>query len=264
MSKSLEEVQAFWETAAEAPLDADGLRPTARDPYLQEALEGLIEARLEGGRLLDVGCGDGLSTLRFADRVDSVLGIEFVQGFVEMARENAVRQEKAAARFEQGDVMNLAPVRDEHGRFDVAVCIRVLINLATWENQAAGLREIAECLEPGGLLFISEGWIEGMEGINRRRLAMGLSDMGKAEYNILMPRADFEAEAARYFTVEDYLPLGFYLFASRVLLPVSVAPEQPRHNDSLNRLACEFQLRGAVGNEFADCDYAGIYILRRK
>lgn len=264
MSKSLQEVQAFWESAAQAPLDADGLRPTARDPYLQEALEGLIENRLEGGRLLDVGCGDGLSTLRFADRVDSVLGVEFAPGFVEMAKENARHQGKTEVRFEQGDVMDLAPVRERNGRFDVAVCLRVLINLATPENQATGLSEIAECIEPGGLLFISEGWIEGMAGINRRRLAMGLSDMGKAEYNILMPRAEFEAEAAKHFTIEDYLPLGFYLFTSRVLLPVSVAPEQPRHADPLNRLACEFQLRGAVGNEFADCDYAGIYVLRRK
>ena len=89
ITKSLEEVQEFWQVAAKAPLDADGLRPTARDPYLQEALETLIEARLDGGRLIDVGCGDGLSTLRFAPRVDSVIGVDFVQGFVDQARRNA-------------------------------------------------------------------------------------------------------------------------------------------------------------------------------
>jgi 2-polyprenyl-3-methyl-5-hydroxy-6-metoxy-1,4-benzoquinol methylase len=263
ITKSLEEVQEFWQIAAKAPVDADGLRPTARDPFLQEALETLIEARLDGGRLIDVGCGDGLSTLRFAPKVDSVLGVDFVQGFVDQARRNAAEQGKDV-RFEQADVMDLAPVRERHGRFDAAVCIRVLINLATPENQARGLSEIAQCLEPGGLLFISEGWQEGMDGINRRRLALGLPDMGKAEYNILMPRAEFEAEAERHFTIEDYLPLGFYLFTSRVLMPSYVAPEAPRHTHDLNRLACEFQLRGAVTGEFADCDYAGIYVLRRK
>jgi hypothetical protein len=166
--------------------------------------------------------------------------------------------------FEQADVMDLAPVRERHGRFDAAVCIRVLINLATAENQARGLAEIAECMEPGAILFISEGWQEGMDGINRRRLALGLADMGKAEYNLLMPRAEFEAEAERRFTIEDYLPLGFYLFTSRVLLPAYVAPEPPRHTHDLNRLACEFQIKGSVTDEFADCDYAGIYVLRRK
>lgn len=263
ITKSLEEVQEFWQIAAKAPLDSDGLRPTARDPYLQEALETLIEERLPGGRLIDVGCGDGLSTLRFAPRADSVVGVDFVQGFVDQAKRNASEQGRDV-HFEQGDVMDLAPVRERHGRFDNAVCIRVLINLATPENQAKGLGEIAECIEPGGLLFISEGWQEGMDGINRRRLALGLPDMGKAEYNILMPRAEFEAEAERYFTIEEYLPLGFYLFTSRVLLPAYVAPEPPRHTHDLNRLACEFQLRGAVTGEFADCDYAGIYVLRRK
>lgn len=263
-TKSLQEVQEFWQTAAQTPLDADGLRPTARDPYLQDALEALIEERLQGGRLLDVGCGDGLSTLRFAERVDSTLGVDFVPGFVDLARRNAVEQGKEVVRFEQADVLDLAPVREQHGRFDSAVCIRVLINLATPENQARGLSEIAQCLEPGGLLFISEGWTEGMAGINRRRLAIGLSDMGQAEYNILMPRAEFEAEAARHFTVQDYLPLGFYLFTSRVLLPAYVAPELPRHTHALNKLACALQLRGSVTDEFADCDYAGIYVLRRK
>jgi len=103
-----------------------------------------------------------------------------------------------------------------------------------------------------------------MDGINRRRVAVGVPAMEKAEYNILMPRDAFEAEAARYFTVEDYLPLGFYLFSSRVLLPAYVAPDPPRHTHPLNRLACDFQLRGGVSDEFADCDYAGIYVLRRK
>ena len=60
------------------------------------------------------------------------------------------------------------------------------------------------------------------------------------------------------------MPLGFYLFVSRVLMPAYVAPEPPRHAHPLNRLACEFQLNGGVTAEFADCDYGGVYILRRK
>lgn len=263
-NKSLSDVQEFWRAAAEAPIDGDGLRPTARDPFLQDALETLIEQRLDGGSLIDVGCGDGLSTLRFADRVDSVLGVDYVDGFVDLARRNADEQGKSDVRFEQADVLDLARVREDHGQFDNAVTIRCLINVATPENQAQGLAEIAQCIKPGGLLFISEGWLEGIEGITRRRDTVGLPEMEITSYNILMPRAYFEREAEKHFTIEDYLPLGFYLFTSRVLMPSFVAPERPQHLHPLNRKACDLQLLGGVTNEFADCDYAGIYVLRRK
>lgn len=263
MTKTLEQVQDFWRTAAQAPLDADGLRPTARDPFLQEVVETLMERHLAGGRLLDVGCGDGLSTLRFAPRMDGVVGVDFVQEYVDRAREHAAADGVRGVEFEQADVMDLAPVRERHGTFDVATSIRCLINLATTGNQDRGLAEIAACVKPGGLYLTSEGWLEGIEGINRRRVAVGLPEMTMTDYNLLIRRGHFEEEASKYFTIEGYLPLGYYLFTSRVLMPAYVAPERPTHSHDLNRLAAEFQVRGGVEGEFGDCDYAGIYVLRR-
>ena len=57
------------------------------------------------------------------------------------------------------------------GLFDSVTSIRCLINLSTAENQYRALGEIAACVRPGGLCLVSEGWADGMAGLNllRRR-----------------------------------------------------------------------------------------------
>ncbi|MGH9960626.1 MAG: hypothetical protein ACREBC_26485, partial [Pyrinomonadaceae bacterium] len=68
--KALSEVRDFWAKSAHVDRDEQELRPTARDPYLQEVIEVAMEQWLNAdASLLDIGCGDGHSTLRFARRV---------------------------------------------------------------------------------------------------------------------------------------------------------------------------------------------------
>ena len=257
-------VKTFWTAAAKQETDADGLRPTARDPHLQAAVEAAIERRLVGGRLLDVGCGDGLSTLRFAGRMDAAVGVDYIDDFVARARENAARASVADVQFEQADVTHLSAVRERHGAFDAATSIRCLINLTSWEAQARALREIAACLRPGGLLLMSEGWTEGFDGLNLRRERAGLPKIELAQYNLMMSRVRLEAEVRPALEVIGFEPLGMYLFISRVLMPRAVAPQRPIHNHPLNALAAELQSAMAGQADFPDCDYAGVYVLRKR
>src|SRR5436190_15544696 len=84
------DIRAYWTAAAAHESDADGLRPTARDPHLQEAVEAAIESRLRpGDRVLDIGCGDGASTIRFARHANHVVGVDYIDAFVEMAAGHA-------------------------------------------------------------------------------------------------------------------------------------------------------------------------------
>ncbi|HUK60477.1 MAG TPA: class I SAM-dependent methyltransferase [Stellaceae bacterium] len=259
------EIRAHWTEAARHELDADGARPTARDPNLQEAVEGAIERFLSRGQsLLDIGCGDGLSTLRFARSVESALGLDYVDAFVSRARTRAAADGIANAAFETGDVLSLGSVRARHGTFDVVTTIRCLINLASSSDQARAVGEIAALVKPGGLYLASEGWSEGMEGLNLARRRAGLASIEVAKYNLLLSRADFEVEAAKHFDLVDYVGLGFFLFVSRVLQPLLVAPERPSHFHPLNKVGLEVEQRCLVGRQFDFCDYAGLYVFRRR
>src|SRR5262249_34274603 len=90
--KTLMDVQEYWEKAARVDVDKDNLRPSARDPFLQLVVEDAIEKWLYAeGTLLDIGCGDGLSTLRFAKKVKRAIGLDYIQDYVGKARVNAAQ-----------------------------------------------------------------------------------------------------------------------------------------------------------------------------
>jgi SAM-dependent methyltransferase len=255
------DIRRFWERAAAQDLDRDGLRPTARDPHLQEILEYCFQQHVwPGARLVDVGCGDGVTTLRLAGRAAAAIGIDYIDGFVAKANARATGN----CRFLRGDVLRLDAVLGSYDRFDIAVSIRCLINLGSWDDQRRALGQIAACLKPGGLLLISEGWADGFAGLNLRRRRAGLPAMTTAPYNLLIERDRFEEEARRYFEFRAYHCLGPYLYVSRVLQPLLVAPAPPRHDHPLNAVGSLVQRSGAAAGEFADCDYAGAYVLCRK
>ena len=261
----MDEVRSFWASAAEQDVDKDGLRPTARDPYLQQAVEDAMEKHLwPGSRVLDIGCGDGASTLRFAAIAGEIVGTDYIAGYVEKAKVMAAEAGVGNAAFAEGNVLDLAPVREQFGMFDIAVSIRCLINLTDWDLQKTGIGEIAQCVKPGGLYITSEGWTDGVDGLNRLRSQQGLSPFNVVGYNRTMTRNDFEAEAAQYFEIVDYVSLGFYIFMSRVFQPVHVAPDQPRHDHEINRTAALLQDMHELRSTFDSCDYAGVYVLRRK
>ena len=49
-----------------------------------------------------------------------------------------------------------------------------------------------------------------------------------------------------------------------VVQPLLVAPDAPSHTHKLNEIAARLESQCLFGNEFQSCDYAGIYVLRRK
>jgi ubiquinone/menaquinone biosynthesis C-methylase UbiE len=260
----LEEIKDYWENMALLPKDKDGLRPTARDPYLQSVVENIIERFLyPGAKLLDIGCGDGLSTLRFQKTTGQALGIDYVQNFITLAREKVRQLGIDQVWFEPGDVLDLKPIRRQYGLFDLAISIRCLINLPHWEHQVKALRQIAEILKPEGLYLTSEGWQEGLEGLNLYRQRVSLPAIEVAKYNCLINRRQFEKEVAKYFHIVEYVNLGLYLFLSRIVQPLFISPELPSHTHHLNKIAADIVNSGVSDAAFEYCDYCGVYVLRR-
>jgi demethylmenaquinone methyltransferase/2-methoxy-6-polyprenyl-1,4-benzoquinol methylase len=102
---------------------------------------------------LDVCCGTGDLTLELAGRVapdGRVVGCDFSEPMLDLARDKAQGRGAPGVRFEWADALNLPY---DAGRFDAVTVGFGVRNLADLER---GLREMARVLRPGGRLVVLE------------------------------------------------------------------------------------------------------------
>jgi demethylmenaquinone methyltransferase/2-methoxy-6-polyprenyl-1,4-benzoquinol methylase len=106
-----------------------------------------------GDAALDVCCGTGDLALELARRVapdGHVVGCDFSEPMLDLAREKATATAPGAVRFEWADALRLPY---DAGRFDAVTVGFGVRNLADLDR---GLREMARVLRPGGRLVILE------------------------------------------------------------------------------------------------------------
>ncbi|MDH4405434.1 MAG: methyltransferase [Cyanobium sp. D14.bin.5] len=150
------------------------------------AATGALTPRSDQGerpwRILDAGCGTGVSTdyLCHLNPGSSVLAVDISAGALEVARERTRRSGAAKAvrelRIEQRSLLDLAG----EGPFDYINSVGVLHHLREPE---AGLQSLAGLLRPGGLLHLFLYADGGRWEIHRTqralaRLAVGSGDEG--------------------------------------------------------------------------------------
>jgi SAM-dependent methyltransferase len=162
--------------------------PTGSTPTTARALERLPE----GGRVLDVGCGGGATSLPLAGRAGVLVGVDaqedMLEGFLTNARTAGVDAEAVHGRWP--DVAEkVAPV-------DVAVAGHVLYNVADLEPFARGLAAAArsgvvfELTERHPLDWMNDLWlrfheVDRPEGPVAADALEALTELG------LDPRMDF-------------------------------------------------------------------------
>lgn len=132
-----------------------------------EAVLSLLGRIGQAGSLLDVGCGDGIKTLLYAQKVgvasDRVYGIE----------QDSTYLEQAQARFPVAPVdLEREPFPFADQTVDVIVCNQVLEHL---KNIFLPLREMARILTVGGHLLIGIPNVAAMQ--NRLLLLVGRQPM---------------------------------------------------------------------------------------
>ncbi len=155
------------------------------------AARGLLPAAPRAWRILDAGCGTGVSTdyLCHLNPGASVLAVDISAGALEVARERTRRSGAAARveslRIEQRSLLDLAG----EGPFDYINSVGVLHHLARPEE---GLRALAGLLRPGGVLHLFLYADGGRWEIHRSQRALALMQVGHGAEGLRLGRRLFQ------------------------------------------------------------------------
>lgn len=119
-------------------------------PVWLGAVDGLTETLAGGGRIADLGCGVGWSTIAMARHLPEteVIGWDNDEASIEVARRNA-EEAGVTVRFEAADAMALAV----NGPFDLVTILEALHDMS---KPVPVLEAARAALKPDGVLLVAD------------------------------------------------------------------------------------------------------------
>lgn len=271
MKKKMHDVEAvkhFWD--AQAKEFKESQLATAPDTYYRDLEVRSIVSHLptkERSAILDVGCGNGHSTLEFARMLPRArfVGVDYSELMITYANAALHKHKKLGARvsFTVGNVLSLSSTPVLRGKkFDYIVSERCLINLANWQEQRQALLEMKKLLKKGGRIILTENTQEGLTRLNGLRKQFNLSAISVRWHNYYMPEKKLLPFAKKHFKVESIENCGnLYYILSRVVYAKLADMEgvQPDYLHPINKIASKLP---SLGNYQYSPNF--IYVLRNK
>ncbi|MBF0425847.1 MAG: class I SAM-dependent methyltransferase [Magnetococcales bacterium] len=222
MRKDLDAIRCYW--SGQAELHGTGAAASWSDVEAVELEIRTISRYLKDGMsVLDVGCANGYSTLRYAMAWDiDAEGFDYIPAMVENANLRLKELPGSVIRgrisFRQGDLLGWQP---SGAHYDVVISTRVIINLGTWENQLKAMRACVAALKPGGLFLLSEATLQGWRKLNAMRREWGLAEIPMPEFNQYL---DQERVVAGLADIAELIELSeyssSYFVGTRVIKPL--------------------------------------------
>ena len=213
-------------------------------------IEAIAKYVKDGMRVLDAGCGNGMTALELARRYDvEIVAFDASEKMIDAAilRGTTKTDLRGQVNFYVADVLNPP---DDLGSFDLIYTERTLINLPDWTTQRRAIFDLCDLLAPGGLYVMCENTRDGLRQINRLRTMLELPKIKPPWHNRYMRDAEIEnlnIPGIALESTDDYS--STYYFLSRIVNAAMAAQEgrEPEYDSFVNRLALKLP---AVVNGF--------------
>jgi 2-polyprenyl-3-methyl-5-hydroxy-6-metoxy-1,4-benzoquinol methylase len=139
-------------------------------PSAQTRLERIVAYINDGGKALDVGCGNG----RLAERLDhegrhvQYVGVDASAELVAIANERAKKFANVSAEFFQADIAASDWSSSLPNDFDVVVSLAVLHHVPSFDLRVQVLQNIHALLKPDANLIMTNWQFDRVEGQRKR------------------------------------------------------------------------------------------------
>ena len=170
-------------------------------------------ARTRPKRILDIGCGNGQRTKKWANFGEETFGIDSSKEMIKLAVESNQRDDISFALM---DVRNLEAVQ----QYDCVISARCLINLQSEEQQVAVIDRIYNALKPGGYFICVEGSKLGTRNLNNMRELLGIEQIKISPLNLDLSNDVNEYIWSRFPSNIRVDSFGVYYFVTRVMTQV--------------------------------------------
>ncbi len=242
------EVKAYWEQRAVGDASPQS---TTLDYYLRDIELRVLAEQIEKrapSRILDVGCGDGYTTLRLARQFPhaAFVGGDYARPMIENAERNAAKFETKNVELLQLDILSPPDI----GQFDFVYTSRCIINLLGWDKQKEALRNIHGLLGSKGTYCMLENFIDGHNALNEVRQSFGLDEIKVRSHNCFLNRESAHEFLGRAFDIEQDVNISSsYYLVSRVIYSKICQLEgvQPDYFDKHHELASQLPFSGNYG-----------------
>ena len=163
--------------------------------------------------LADIGCGNGIATIKYAEKVKKCIGFERSDYLRQQAIENARQSELTNLSIQAVDVLELSKISE---KFDVVVTQRVLINLESWEDQKQAILNIYGLLKPGGRYIMIENTNDAFISLNEMRHQVALEPIPQHWHNRFFDYERLMEFLEGQFQLLKTHDFGLYYFLTRV------------------------------------------------
>lgn len=209
---------------------------TQPDFNLREAEIELLKTYLNSSDIvLDIGCGTAFSTSVFAENVLKIIGIDYAENMIKVAKEEYSHIKNCD--FKTVNTLDKKFSTDNSNAFDKIISTRCLINLKDFSEQTQAITNIHKMLSNNGVYLMLEGWDEGRDNLNILRKENNLPIIEKKWFNHTFNSKELYPLIEKYFVLEEEKHFDFYYLISRIIHPMYVTPEAPSFNHTLNIIA---------------------------
>jgi len=168
-------------------------------------------------QIADFGCGNGVATLHYAQKVKSCIGYERSENLLNHAKEHLKNSNLKNINFQSGDILD-PPF--SAGEFDVIVTQRLLSNLVSWEDQKKALQIIKQGIKPGGRYLMVDNLSGSFENLNNMREQVDLEPIKRHWHNLFFEEDQLIPFLESEFNIVSRKHFSLYYFLTRVYVPM--------------------------------------------